>query len=277
MTEYTQKDLEGQPLVPEEQPLSYMDMVGNLLSFMFPKTAFAKERVAEGLISATKPWGYTTDLSRARENREQYGEGGIMDEASIIADKTTRFIRGALGLGGDYTDEVTEALNRRSGKRSTMADIALTSQPDFDITDIVKTGEDIHKRARTVAEARTDLLALGLGRPQRYGHLVESQHRPSIGETDPTSEYLDFKEGSGFKEKGLPPQHGSIRGADMRRYVLANYKKDLSDEYDDQGRPKYESYYDRWDFAGKDALGKLNEIIEDLGLYKPREIYGRIP
>ena len=238
-----------------------------------------KSRFAEGVISATRPMHYgldwfTPEYPDEKNKFIQFGK----ELPGVIATpfkKAGRFAAGFAGFPQDYVDEMVN--ERMEGEMPTELKKSIESsvfQGGHDVTDMVRSVEDTRDKHKQVAEARTDMFALGLGRPQRYGHFVESKDKPSIGETDPESTYLDFKEGSDFKRPGYGGEFGEenlpfgLSGRHMRGSVLGRYKETPTDDYT--------SYYDLWDFGGKQGLGMLNTALEGTGLYTPHEVYGRM-
>jgi hypothetical protein len=225
-----------------------------------------KGRFAEGVISATRPQRYKPDVLEAKG----------FDKVRVLSDKLSRFAQGFAGFPQDYTDEMVDDTMYHSSDmiKEIGGGIAEGRDELGDVTGMVRWLADSRDKERQIAEARTDMFALGLGRPQRYGHFVESKDKPSIGETDPESTYLDFKEGSDFKRLGHGGEFGEenlpfgFSGKDMRGGVLGRYKETPTDDYT--------SYYDLWDFGGKHGLGMLNTALEGTGLYTPHEVYGRM-
>jgi hypothetical protein len=118
-------------------------------------------------------------------------------------------------------------------------------------------------------KARIDLFRIGLGLPQKFGTMVQSEYRPTKGNVGNDEVFWDFKKGLNVKDRGT---------------VLGKYKQSSPSD------SSYTSYYDIWDIdlphktwnvEGSKPSTKL-EKIKGIGaqslidmLYSPPKIYGR--
>jgi len=270
-----------------------MHLLGIALKTAFPKTALAydvlEEPVKEGVASATRPWDPALDYTHAGQNiyyfqnyidevKSQIAEGKMgkddpkaiesmewaqeglerttLARSKIMPDKIERFIKGALGENIDYVETQVEK------------DLPLEFKEDYyQNIDFQRTAEYLKDREdyRKINQTRTDILRLGLGLPQRYDSMVESEYRPTAEELaqittkgedayvgqvgwKPGRPVWDFRDKNfygfrGYAHKGGTPagnlqdivrQHGEFQSPEWKKYSQAvsavEHSRDMSKE-----------------------------------------------
>lgn len=198
-------------LLPEEEDISYMDLLGTALKIAFPKTALAydllEDPIKEGVSAATDPFGpraqieidqshvssakdelayMENKLSESSEADKEYYQERVnrqkvwldyrkQQRANTIKEKVSRFLRGTLGEELDYVDKRTDETFFKEYIMDSDDNV------DFEATKDYLRGRD---RFEKMYKARTDILRLGMKLPQRYDSMVPSEHRPTEEELE---------------------------------------------------------------------------------------------